>query len=100
MGSRSVVLTAVLRDSTGNPLSGREILFEYKRSVDATWTNAGSADTDGSGVASVTVVVEAPGVYDFRASFAGDDEYDAASATVTNYTVRDRAVITLTVAPL
>jgi hypothetical protein len=39
-------------------------------------------------------------VYDFRASFAGDDEYDAAVAEVTNYVVRGRVTITLTVEPL
>jgi hypothetical protein len=100
MGSRNVRLTAVLRNSGGSPLAGRTILFEYKRSVDAGWVSAGSADTDDSGTASVTVAVDVPGVYDFRASFAGDDEYDAAVAEVTNYVVRDRAIITLTVMPL
>jgi hypothetical protein len=100
MGSRDVRLTAVLRDSSGNPLSGRSISFEYKPSSSATWISVGSADTDASGAASVTVAVDVPGVYDFRASFAGDDEYDAAVAEVTNYVVRGRATITLTVEPL
>jgi len=100
MGSRDVRLTAVLRDSAGNPLPGRSISFEYKQSSATTWISAGSADTDASGAASVTVTVDAPGVYDFRASFAGDDEYDATVAEVTNYAVRDRTVITLTVTPL
>jgi hypothetical protein len=100
MGSRQVRLVATLRDSNGNPLSGREISFEYKPSASGTWTSAGSADTDASGEASVVVVVDVPGVYDFRASFAGDDQYDAAEAVVANYTVKDRTTITLTVTPL
>jgi hypothetical protein len=100
MGSRNVRLTAVLRDSAGNPLANRTISFEYKPSAASAWTGAGSADTDSSGVASVVIMVDVPGVYDFRVSFAGDDMYDGAVAEVTNYTVRDRAVITLTVTPL
>jgi hypothetical protein len=100
MGSRNVRLTAVLRDSAGNPLADRTISFEYKPSAATTWTSAGSAVTDASGSASVTVVVDVPGVYDFRASFAGDDMYNDAVAEVTNYTVKDRAVIMLVVTPL
>jgi hypothetical protein len=100
MGTRNVRLTAVLTDSGGNPLSGRTILFEYKASAAATWTRIGTASTDDSGAASVTVAVAVPGVYDFRASFEGDDEYEGTVAEVANYAVKDRAVITLTVTPL
>jgi hypothetical protein len=100
MVSRDVRLTAVLRDSAGNPLSGRTISFAYKASSAFDWVDAGSANTDGSGTASVTVVVVAPGLYDFRAYFAGDDDYDEAVAEVTNYRVRAGTSITLTVTPL
>ena len=100
MGSRQVRLTAVLRDSAGNPLSGRTISFAYKLSTATAWTSAGTANTDATGTASVTVMLTTPNTYDFRASFAGDAQYDASEATVTNYTVRDRTTITLTVTSL
>jgi hypothetical protein len=100
MSSRQVRLTAVLRDAANNPLANRTISFEYKPSTATTWTSAGTANTDSSGTASVTVTVTAPGTYDFRARFAGDDQYEPAEATVTNYTVKARTSITLTVTPL
>jgi hypothetical protein len=100
MGSRQVRLTAVLKDSASNPLSGKTISFAYKQSTATTWTNAGTATTDSSGAASVTVTVATPGTYDFKASFAGDDQYEASDATITNYTVKDKTSITLTVTPL
>jgi 5-hydroxyisourate hydrolase-like protein (transthyretin family) len=100
MGSRQVRLTAVLRDSAGNPLANKTVVFEYKASGAAQWTSAGTANTDSNGAASVTVTVAAPGAYDFRARFQGDDQYEASEATVTNYIVKDRTVVTLTVAAL
>ena len=100
MGSRQVRLTAVLRDSANNPLANKSISFEYKPSMTATWTSAGTANTDGSGVASVAITVTTLGTYDFRASFAGDNQYEAAVATVTNYTVKEKTSITLTATPL
>jgi len=100
MGSRQVRLTAVLKDSAGSGISGKTISFAYKASSDTTWTSAGTATTDSTGTASVTVTVTAPGTYDFQASFAGDDQYDASTATVTSYVVKDKTSITLTVTPL
>ena len=100
MGSRQVRLTAVLKDSAGNPLSGKTISFAYKSSGASAWTDAGTATTDANGSASVTVTVATPGTYDFQASFAGDDQYEAATATVTSYAVKDKASITLTVTTL
>jgi hypothetical protein len=100
MGSRQVRLTAVLRDSAGNALSGKTISFAYKPSNATTWTDAGTATTDSEGAASVTITVTAPGTYDFQAYFAGDDQYEEATAVVANYTVKDKVLITLTVTPL
>jgi hypothetical protein len=97
MGTRQVRLTAVLRDSEGKGIRGKTVSFEYKPSNATAWISAGSATTDSSGAASVTVAVTAPGTYDFRASFAGDDQYEPATATVTNYTVKAKTSITLTV---
>jgi len=100
MGSRQVRLTAVLKDGAGNPLSGKTISFAYKPSTATAWTNAGTATTDSTGTASVTVTVATPGTYDFQASFAGDDQYEASTATVTSYTVKDKTSITLTATTL
>jgi hypothetical protein len=100
MGSRQVRLTAVLKDSAGNPISGKTISFAYRTSDTTTWTNAGTATTGSDGSASVTVTLTTPGTYDFQASFAGDNQYEASTATVTDYTVKDKTSITLTVTPL
>lgn len=100
MGTRQVRLTAVLKDSDGNPISGKTISFAYRTSGATTWTNAGTATTGGDGSASVTVSLTVPGTYDFQASFAGDNQYEAATATVTNYTVKSTTSISLTINPL
>ena len=100
MGSRQVRLTAVLKDSGGNPINGKTISFSYRTSGTTTWTSAGTATTGTDGSASVTVSLTTPGTYDFQASFAGDTQYEAATATVTNYTVKDVTSITLTITPL
>ena len=49
MGSRQVRLTAVLKDSGENPLSGKTISFAYKLSTATAWTSAGTATTDSTG---------------------------------------------------
>lgn len=100
MGTRQVRLTAVLKDGDGNPISGRRISFAYRTSGANTWTNAGTATTGGDGSASVVVSLNVPGTYDFQASFEGDNQYEAATATVTNYTVKDKTSISLTVTQL
>lgn len=100
MGTRQVKLVAVLKDSSGKPISGKTISFAYKTSGATTWTNAGTATTGEDGSASVVVSLNVPGTYDFQASFAGDNQYEAATATVTNYTVKDKTSITLTITPL
>lgn len=100
MATRQVRLTAVLKGSGGSPISGKTISFAYKTSGANTWTNAGTATTGQDGSASVVVSLTVPGTYDFQASFAGDDQYEAATATVTNYTVKSTTSITLTVTPL
>jgi hypothetical protein len=100
MGSRQVRLVARLVDSSGNPLANRTISFAYRQSGNATWTDAGTANTDSTGAASVTVTVATPGTYDFKASFAGDSQYDASEISTTNYTVKEKTSITLTVTQL
>jgi len=100
MGSRQVRLTATLRDSAGNALANKSISFYYRTSGSTSWTSAGSANTDLNGNASVAVMVTAPGTYDFRAYFAGNDQYEAAEAVVTSYTVKDTTSLSLTVTPL
>lgn len=100
MTSRQVRLTAVLKDSSGNPISGKTITFSYRKSGTTEWTNAGNATTGTDGSAHVIVSLAAPGAYDFQAHFAGDDQYEAATATIMNYNVKGKASITLTVTQL
>ena len=94
---RQVRLDATLRDSANSPIANKTIQFFYRASGSTTWTSAGTATTNSSGVASVTVTT--PGTYDFRAYFAGDDQYESAEAIVSIFTVKDRTTITLTVTP-
>ena len=99
MGSRNVLLDAKLTDSSGNPLQGKTVKFYYKPSNTNVLNYIGSSTTDSTGRALITVTVQTPGTYDFEAIFEGDDQYDIASAEVTNYTVKDLAKITLNVYP-
>jgi hypothetical protein len=98
MPTRNVQLVATLvSDST--PLSGKTINFYYRVSGTATWTSAGAATTDADGNATVTVSLAAPQTHDFRAEFAGDDDYEASYAEVTNYKVKAKTTVVLTIAP-
>ncbi|MEM3414855.1 MAG: Ig-like domain-containing protein [Thermoproteota archaeon] len=99
LGNRQVKLVAVLKDSSGNPVSGKAIAFLHKLSTDTTWTNDGTVNTDSTGTATMTITLTVPNTYDFQASFAGDSQYEASSASVTNYTVKDKTTLTLTVEP-
>jgi hypothetical protein len=66
-------LAARLTDADGQPLTGREVSFDFQ---DATH----EAQTDAQGVAHVGVTLAGPaGDYDVRASFAGDDLYAPSS---------------------
>jgi len=96
MPTRQVQLIATLTtDST--PLSGKTITFQYKLSTSGTWNNGGSAQTDSNGNASVTLSLDAPNTYDFQASFAGDDQYESATAQLTGVTVKAKTTLTLKV---
>ena len=90
----------MLKDSAGSGIGGKTVSFAYKPSTATALTNVGTATTDSTGTASVTVTVATPGTYDFQASFAGDDQYEASTATVTSYTVKDKTSITLTATTL
>jgi len=99
LATRDVKLEATLTDSGGSPLAGKTISFKYRASGETTWTDAGTGTTDSSGKASVTVSLAAPGTYDFRAEFAGDDEYEPSSDEKDNVTIKAKTVLTLTVTP-
>lgn len=66
-------------------LSGKAIDFYYRQSGTTTWILISTQQTV-NGVATVTVTLD-PGKYDFRAQFAGDQDYEASEATVTNFTI-------------
>ncbi|MEM3975015.1 MAG: Ig-like domain-containing protein, partial [Ignisphaera sp.] len=99
MPNRNVRLEATLTSDT-TPLAGKTIAFFYRTSGSATWTSAGTAQTGSDGKATVTVSLTAPQTYDFRAYFAGDDDYEASEAIVSNFKVKAATSITLTVTPL
>jgi len=96
---RDVKLEATLTDADGNPLSGKTINFYYRLSGETTWTSAGSATTDSSGKASVTINLDVPNTYDFRAEFEGDDDYEPSSDELDNVKIKAKTTITLTVTP-
>jgi len=98
MPTRNVQLTATLL-SDGTPVSGKTISFKYRVTGTTTWTDAGTGTTDASGNATVTVSLTVPQTYDFRAEFAGDEDYEASYAEVTNYKVKAKTAITLTITP-
>lgn len=99
MPSRSIRLEAVLTSDT-TPVANKTIQFFYRQSGTTTWTSAGTAQTGSDGRASVTVSLLAPQTYDFRAYFAGDDDYEASEAIVSNFKVKATTSITLTATPL
>lgn len=72
---QSITITAVLRDSTGNPISGAQILFELGSStIGAAYTGA-----DGSATLGFALTVSA-GAYQITASYAGSAQYAPSSA--------------------
>jgi hypothetical protein len=99
LGNRQVQLVATLKDSSNNPLSGKTIDFQHKLSSSSTWTDDGTENTDTTGTATKTITLTTPNTYDFQASFNGDEQYEASSASITNYTVKDKTTLTLTVQP-
>ncbi len=82
----TVKLIATLTDSKGNPLSGKTINFYYRKHGTSNWTLIGSYTTDNNGKATAEIDLD-PGVYDFRAEFPGDEQYDGSSAEVDNVNV-------------
>jgi hypothetical protein len=96
---RSVVLQATLRDQDNNPVSGKTIAFKYRVSGASTWSDGGTAQTNTSGVASVTLNLSVPQTYDFRAEFAGDTDYESSYAELLNQKIKAKTTITLTVTP-
>jgi len=74
---RNVKLEAVLKDTSNNPVVDRTVTFKHKLSSETSWITDGSRSTGSDGKASLTVMVDAPNYYDFRAEFAGNGMYDA-----------------------
>jgi hypothetical protein len=96
--TRNVQLNATLvSDST--PLADKTITFMHKLSSETQWITDGTANTNSSGVATFTVSLEVPNTYDFRAEFAGDEDYEPSYAEVDNYRVKAKTTLTLVVTP-
>ena len=101
MATRDVQVTATLKDSDGNPLSGKPVNLYYRASGSTEWLDIGSNPhtTDANGNATDTISLDAPGDYDFRAEFPGDADYEASSAEQDNVHIKAKTTITLTITP-
>lgn len=94
---RTVNITATLTDDAGNPLSNKTINFYMKPHNETSWSQIGSASTDANGNASISTNVPAPGIYDFKAEFPGDSQYESSSAEQDGVTVKAKTVLSITV---
>jgi hypothetical protein len=92
-----VTLTATLTAST-TPIPNETITFSYAPTGVTPQTSIGSAVTNASGVATITVTVPAPVAYDFTATFAGDTSYKTSTVEQTNISILAATTIALTVA--
>jgi len=99
MATRDVLVEATLTDSDGNPLEGKTINFYHKLSSETTYSSDGSATTDANGKASITLTLDVPNTYDFKAEFPGDENYESSSAELTNQTIKAKTTLSLTVTP-
>jgi len=101
MGTRPVLVKALLADSGGTPLAGKPVNLYYRQSGSTTWLDIGTnPHTTGSdGYASDTISVTVPANYDFRAEFPGDEDYEASYAELLNQKIKAKTVITLTITP-
>jgi len=101
MPTRNVQVVATLKDSDGNPLSGKSVNLYYRTSGETTWTDIGTnPHTTGSdGQVTDTIALSVPGTYDFRAEFPGDADYEASSAELTNQTIKAKTTITIEITP-
>lgn len=83
----TVALKATLRTGT-TPLPNKTITFYYRPSG-GSYTQLGNPKTtDSNGIAISDQQSLASGTYDFRAVFAGDDNYDGSQAEVTGYVLQ------------
>lgn len=99
MTTRNVTLQSTLKDSSGIGVSAESIAFEYRLTGAPTYTSAGAATTNASGIASVTIALTVPNTYDFESNFAGDANYDASTASVNGFRVTGTTTLNLVVTP-
>ena len=99
MATRNVKLEATLYTDT-TPLPNKTIEFFHRVSGQTEWISDGTDDTDQNGKAEKTISLTVPETYDFKAEFAGDEDYEGSVATVLNFRVKAKTTLTLTVTPL
>lgn len=98
MVNRDVKLeVTLLTDST--PVEGKTIHFYHKIAGAPSWITDATDDTDVDGYATITLSMDVPESYDFKAEFEGDADYDASQDTEMNYRVKAKTTLTLTVTP-
>jgi len=101
MATRTVQVTAKLTDINGSPLANKSINLYYRESGQTTWNDIGTNPhtTDTNGEVTDTVDLTAPGVYDFRAEFPGDADYESSYTELLNQKIKAKTQITLTITP-
>ena len=79
---QAVTLKATLKDENGNPIQGMSIQFQMYDG--ASWTNMSSANTDSSGVSSISYTPSSTGSFQVKAVFGGSTNYASSSSTSAN----------------
>ena len=101
MVSATSLVTAniTLKDNAGNPLGSQQVTVSYVPSSGGTATTLGSAiTTDPTGAGTTSGQVNAPGTYDFTATFAGvPGQYPTTTATQTGVQVTAGVLLTLSI---
>lgn len=99
MPNRNVKLEAtLLSDST--PLQGKTIEFFHRVTGETQWTSDGTSETNENGIASKTISLTVPETYDFKAYFAGDNDYEPSEAFALAYRVKAKTSLSISVVPL
>jgi protocatechuate 3,4-dioxygenase beta subunit len=76
-------LSGKLLDQNQNPLADKTIILSYAVANTGTYTPIGSATTDSSGLYKIDWLIPASGTFTLKVDWAGNTEYNPASATTT-----------------
>jgi len=90
--TQDILLKAILKDATGNPLSGRTITFMGLQPPMTMWGDIGTAVTNATGTAEYWDTVNrgpfGANLFGYAARFDGDATYDASASNIVNVTIQ------------